>query len=118
MIKVLLISLGGFLGAICRLIVSNYGKKFRRQIPIGTLIVNLVGAFLLGFLMGASVNDYTYALMGTGFMGAFTTFSTLKVDGVMLWNQKQMKQLILYFSVTYIIGIGLAYVGFLLGKNF
>ncbi|WP_075981706.1 fluoride efflux transporter CrcB [Bacillus massilinigeriensis] len=116
MIHILLIGIGGFFGAICRFVISNYGKKLKRQIPVGTLIVNLVGSFLLGFILGLNVGKPLYGLFGTGFMGAFTTFSTFKVDAIMLLNQKQKREFLFYIIITYTVGILLAFFGYSLGK--
>jgi CrcB protein len=64
----------GALGALAR-----YGVAVAAP-PYGTLIVNLTGAFALGVLAGAGVRGAALLILGTGFLGAYTTFSTWMVE--------------------------------------
>ncbi|WP_113919443.1 fluoride efflux transporter CrcB [Alkalibaculum bacchi] len=117
MIHIFLVGIGGFLGAIARYSVTKHlNSKSPLIIPIGTLTVNLLGAFLLGIITGASVNRVIVLLFGTGFMGAFTTFSTLKLEMIQLYRNKQKKEFTLYTIITYGFGIILAYFGYLIGS--
>ncbi|WP_456372191.1 fluoride efflux transporter CrcB [Methanocaldococcus sp.] len=81
--ELLLIGIGGFIGAIFRFLISGIiPTKF--NLPTGTLLVNLIGSFILGFLMYSSLmipisNEYKL-LLGTGFCGALTTFSTFSYE--------------------------------------
>ena len=89
---VLCIACGGAVGAVARhgvalICVSIFGPKF----PWGTLVVNVVGCFLLGWLMQASLNSEAVSesfklTVGTGFLGALTTFSTFGVQSVQTWQ--------------------------------
>lgn len=116
-IHILLVGFGGFLGAIARYSVTKHlNSKSLLTIPIGTLTVNLLGAFLLGIITGASANTVIVLLFGTGFMGAFTTFSTLKLEMVQLYRNKHKKEFTLYAIITYAFGIILAYFGYLIGS--
>lgn len=109
-----LVAFGGFCGAIARYYVSiKMNKRFPGSIPYGTLTVNLAGSFLLGMILGANSRTLTL-LLGTGFMGAFTTFSTLKIEGVMLALNSQWRALIIYYGLSYSMGILLAYFGYVL----
>ena len=72
---VLLVALGAAVGAVGRLLVAR-ALPGRRA----TLAVNVLGSALLGLLVGPPAS--TYALLGTGFCGAFTTFSTFAVEAV------------------------------------
>ena len=75
LIHLLLVGIGGFFGAIARFSFSQMlNNKSPFRIPIGTLTVNLVGAFLLGIITGIAANTMIALFFGTGFMGAFTTF--------------------------------------------
>jgi CrcB protein len=110
-----LVGLGSFFGAISRYIVVKWTKNNVDTVfPIGTLIVNLVGSFILGYLAGISINTYSYLMLGTGFLGAFTTFSTLKMEELLLLEKGEFAVLITYFLITYIGGISFAYLGYFL----
>jgi CrcB protein len=116
-LHILLVGIGGFLGAIARFTLSKQlNNKFHHFLPIGTLTVNLLGAFLLGMILGAKIDPMYVLLLGTGFMGAFTTFSTLKLEMIQLQLNKYKKKFFLYLAITYVGGIALAYLGFLIGS--
>ncbi|MBF7151590.1 MULTISPECIES: fluoride efflux transporter CrcB [Bacillus] len=116
MIEALLIAIGGFFGAITRFAISNWFKKRNKtSFPIATFLINITGAFLLGYIIGNGVSTSWQLLLGTGFMGAFTTFSTFKLESVQLFNRKSFGILFLYLSATYTIGILFAFLGMQLG---
>jgi fluoride exporter len=80
------IGFAGALGALARYGVSVAALRWLGDdFPYGTLCVNLVGCFLLGIIAELTMEDaglapQTRAILGTGFLGAFTTFSTFGVD--------------------------------------
>ncbi len=92
--KFLYIGLGGFLGAVLRYLLSGWFLRFGTTFPLGTLVVNILGALLLGFLM-ALVTGTLYLgpevrfFLAIGFLGSFTTFSTLayETDGLLKEGQ-------------------------------
>ncbi|WP_042350552.1 fluoride efflux transporter CrcB [Bacillus massiliigorillae] len=115
---VLIVGLGGFFGAIARYSISMHlNTKSKSAFPIGTLTVNIVGAFFLGFITGAKADSIILLLFGTGFLGAFTTFSTLKLEMTQLYINKRNRIFLLYTIMTYGFGIGLAYLGYLIGSH-
>jgi CrcB protein len=73
--------------------------------PRGTLVVNLTGAFAAGVLAGAGVSATALMILGTGFLGAYTTFST--------WMAERT-----YLVTAIVAGLGLAWLGWLLGGAF
>lgn len=75
----LLVALGAGIGAPARLAV---GRALDGPAPWGTLVVNLLGSALLGWLVGHAVEGQPLALLGTGFCGAFTTYSAVAVQSV------------------------------------
>jgi len=89
----LLLALGllGGAGAVARCLVDGaisaraarrtaLDRAPRRRFPLGILVVNLGGAFLLGVVVGAAVRDDAYSLVATGLLGSYTTFSTWVFD--------------------------------------
>jgi len=113
--SLLFIALGGFFGAIGRFVIAVLSKKYiKSSIPIGTLLVNASGSLLLGWLLGKGVQGYTYSFFGVGFMGAFTTFSTFKLELVQLWQSNQKFAFFLYLTVSYLLSIVLAAIGYFL----
>lgn len=118
MLEMLMVAVGGFAGAICRYAISRFfQKRSNRPFPLGTFLVNLLGSFLLGLMFGANIKGYTYALFGTGFMGAFTTFSTFNLELVRLQEYNNRFVFYLYLLLTYVIGIGFAFLGYYLGTS-
>ncbi|MDP5273311.1 fluoride efflux transporter CrcB [Chengkuizengella axinellae] len=118
-IQLFLVGIGGFLGAVSRYYVSSVmTSRFSTEFPYGTLTVNLIGSFLLGLLFGIhSGFDELMLFFATGFLGAFTTFSTFKVESVKLFVEQKWKPLILYIGLSYVLGILLAYIGFIIGMK-
>ncbi|MED4970563.1 fluoride efflux transporter CrcB [Geobacillus sp. NFOSA3] len=107
-----LVAIGGFFGAIARFGISNWIKqKYPSSFPLATLLVNLIGSFLLGYIIGKGWNDSWKLLFGTGFMGAFTTFSTFKLESMAFYIHKQWKMFVLYLALSYILGLLLAFLG-------
>lgn len=114
--EILFITIGGFSGAICRFFISkSYLNK--KGLPYGTMLVNLLGAFLLGLLYGLHIKGHLYALLGVGFMGAFTTFSTFKLESELFRKSKKMRSFYTYIFISYSLGILLTTVGFMLGNQ-
>ena len=92
MLTMLLVGLFGGLGAAVRFFVDGVVTSLRRtSVPIGTLAVNLVGSFGLGLLFGwwSGRADLVVALVGTGFLGGFTTFSTAMLESARLVLQRR-----------------------------
>ncbi|OIK11550.1 hypothetical protein BIV60_17880 [Bacillus sp. MUM 116] len=118
MTELLFVSLGGFFGAIGRFIISkSFQKRSQSGFPIGTLTVNLIGAFLLGFIVGIPIKGHLYSLLGVGFMGAFTTFSTFKLELTGLKNSKKNPHFFSYLVISYSVGVFLTFLGIFIGKQ-
>ncbi|HIG10745.1 MAG: fluoride efflux transporter CrcB [bacterium] len=97
MTRLLIIGLGGFLGAIARYGLSSaIGARTTSAIPWGTLGVNVLGCFLLGALMGYSrerpVDSELQFFLRVGILGAFTTFSTLGYETVELFSTGRLRE--------------------------
>lgn len=83
--KVLIVGLGGFIGAALRYVISLGTSRYFGSFPIGTLLVNVVGGLLMGFIMEASRGLWPMPgnlrmFLTTGIMGGLTTFSTFSYE--------------------------------------
>lgn len=71
------VGVAGAIGAAARFLVDGaVASRAVADFPLGTLTVNLSGAFAIGILAGAAVDDDVYRLLATGLLGGYTTFST------------------------------------------
>ncbi len=119
--KLLAIGLGGAFGASSRYLIYYYFERFHRSdFPWATLLVNLSGSFLIGFLWGFFDRYYISPGMRMfifiGILGSFTTFSTFAFDILSLTRDGQFRLLLTYLLATNVLGIGLAFAGFYLFK--
>lgn len=83
------IALAGGLGAVARFILDGVIRsRYKTAIPLGTILINVSGSLLLGFLaglvLGTGVPTELHLIVGTGFLGGYTTFSTANVETVRL----------------------------------
>ena len=105
------IALGGAIGAVARHSVSvMMGSIMGGGFPWGTLTVNIVGSFLMGALieisaLKLSLSPEMRALLVTGFLGAFTTFSTFSLDVATLYERGNLGLTALYIIVSVVVGI-------------
>lgn len=114
----LLVALGAALGAPARMLVGHWVRdRFGGTAAAGTLAVNVVGSFVVGALVGGGAGAGWMALVGTGFCGAFTTFSSLALE---VWEALEDGRRVEATSVTaasLVLGIGAAVLGWwLLGR--
>ena len=110
------VGLAGGLGAIARFVVDGtVAQRFASSFPLGTLAVNLSGAFVLGVLVGATLSSDAFRLAGTGLIGAYTTFSTWAFESQRLGEDGQLRVGWLNFAVSLVLGIAFAWAGRKLG---
>ena len=124
MIKNLLyIALGGAFGSALRYFIQySIHKTFPNAFPYGTFLVNVVGCFLVGFLISffakeKQMSEHLELLLIAGFCGGFTTFSTFAFEGNMLLTQGRTGYAFLYIGLSVLAGMAVAYLGFRLGKG-
>ena len=109
---VLAVALGGFLGAPLRFHLDRLLRHGR--FPWGTLTANTVGCFLLGTIAGR-LEGTTYALLGIGFCGALTTFSTLGYETVRLLQDDGDREAVLSVVANVGAGVSATWLGWWLG---
>ncbi len=122
--KILALGIGGFIGSNLRYWITYMsGHIFGKTFPHGTLIVNILGCFLLGFLTvyGSEVvrlDPHTKLLLGTGMLGALTTFSTFSNETFILIKDGNLKLGFLNIVLNLLIGLSAIWLGVIVAKKF
>lgn len=115
----LLVFAGGAVGAPVRYLLDRWvtGRRRAGVFPWGTLAVNLIGSLVLGVVLGAarSLPPDVVTLVGTGFCGALTTFSTFGYETMRLLEDGSVLEAGLNALGSLVAGIALATAGFFLG---
>ncbi|MDY6930477.1 MAG: fluoride efflux transporter CrcB [Halobacteriota archaeon] len=120
-LRFLLIATGGAIGALSRYAISGltYGRV-NESFPFGTLFVNLIGAFVIGFLWGLAENEDIssdmHSFLFIGILGSFTTFSTYSLETLNLFREGNTNLAILNILVINLLGIALALIGFITSR--
>lgn len=112
-----LLGLAGGLGAATRFAFAEWAtKRWQASFPLATLLINVTGAFALGLLTtAASASAETRLLLGTGFLGGYTTFSTLSYDSHSLFRSGQTRAAWLNMLGSVALGVVAAALGLLSG---
>ena len=116
----LLIGLGGVLGAYTRYLVSLWAaRRFGVAFPYGTFLINVSGSVLIGCvlgLLGERLGDTSPAhlLLVTGFLGAYTTFSTFTFETLALVRTGEVRSALINTLGSTVLGVGGAAAGYLL----
>jgi fluoride exporter len=108
----LLVSTGGILGSLLRFHLGRMVlKRWMLTFPYPTLFINITGAFILGLCTRALVGWFPHAhthlmlLFGTGFCGAYTTFSTFAYETVTLFEEHRIRAALLYVLGSGVLGL-------------
>ena len=105
----LLVAAGALVGAPLRLLVTRLAVRRGGDPAGGTLAVNIAGSAVLGTLLGlADVPGWVVALVGVGFCGTLTTFSTFGADVVRLLEERLLLRTAAYLTATLVLGVGAA----------
>ncbi|WP_436373539.1 fluoride efflux transporter FluC [Cytobacillus sp. BC1816] len=112
----------GFLGASLRYIIGVSLFHESAVFPFATLTVNLLGSFLLawittGLMVRFSWPAHIKAALGTGFVGSFTTFSTLSIETVTLFLNGKTALAVLYIAASIFGGLWMSRLGFQVRKG-
>jgi CrcB protein len=105
----------GALGAPARYLVERAARRVGSAIPWGTFVVNVSGSFALGVVTGVAlthgISPATRAVISTGFLGAYTTFSTYVYEVVRQAEQRRASNATIYLLASVVIGTGAAAAG-------
>lgn len=123
MIKILMVGIGGFIGAICRYLIYEATLFLYKGawLPLGTLTVNISGCLFIGFLGGLSETHEIFtpeirALVFIGFLGGFTTFSSFGYEIFFLVRNGQTGAALVNLGLQIILGLGAVWAGFALSR--
>ncbi len=117
MSKLLLIALGGSVGAVLRYLLAGWGQRLiSGAFPLGTLIVNSTGCLVMGFLVGVLtgpllVREELRLMLLVGFVGSFTTFSTFGYETLALLEDREWGGAALNVAVSNGVGIAAVLAG-------
>ncbi len=119
--KFLYIALGGGMGAVLRYLMTVFGNSLSAyKFPWGTLMVNLLGSFLIGLAWGYSQrfqwSENFFLFLFTGLFGGFTTYSSFALESVMLFKNNEAFFGISYLFLSLFFGILLVYIGMSISK--
>ena len=123
MIKsILIVGCGSFVGGALRYLISMLMKnECASSFPVGTLIVNILGCFLIGIIYGLFVRYSTTShmlclLLTTGFCGGFTTFSSFANESLQMLQAGNVGGFVGYVAASLVLGILLVLFGYYLVK--
>lgn len=103
--------LGG-LGSIARFMLDGaLDRRLGNAFPYGTLAVNVTGSLALGLVVGLALTGDTDRLVGTGLLGAYTTFSTWMLESHRLAEDGALRRGALNVAVSLVLGVGAAWLG-------
>ena len=116
MYTIILIGIGGFIGAILRYTIGGWVQDNFVSFPFGTLTVNILGSFFLGLVMYLSeyqgiFNEETRVFLTIGILGAFTTLSTFSYESFRLLDNSNIMLLVINIVATVVLSIFAVYLG-------
>jgi fluoride exporter len=114
------IGLAGAVGALARYALGRFiAERAGSQFPLGTLFINITGAFAIGLLFALAgrkiINPALQGVLATGFLGGYTTFSTMSWEGVQLARGGSTQHGLLYLAGNVVIGLTAVVLGLVLG---
>ncbi|MFF1876703.1 fluoride efflux transporter CrcB [Leifsonia sp. NPDC058230] len=118
---VLAVAVAGGLGAVARLVFDTFLRsRFAVNFPLGTTVINVTGSFLLGLVTGLALAHGLpaewRAILGTGFLGGYTTFSTASYETVRLAQQRRYRAALVNGFGMLVLALAAAGLGLWLGS--
>lgn len=120
-VELLLVAVGGGVGAALRFLLDGLVKARVGRFPLGTLVINVSGSFVLGLVSGlgesGAIPSVSVVVLGTGMMGGYTTFSTASVETVQLLRSGKTRLAVLNGLGMLVVSVGAAALGLSIGRN-
>jgi len=116
------VALGGAIGSVARFLLSGFIQRPGGSFPLATLLINITGSLLLGFLLeytlaAPAISREARALLTTGFCGGFTTFSTFSYETAKLLESGDYRRAALYVGLSLCVSLAGTFAGFSLGRG-
>jgi CrcB protein len=117
------VALGGALGSMARYLTSGVILRLLGPaLPYGTLAVNIMGGFMMGFLVEAlalkfQVSPAWRGFLTVGILGGFTTFSAFSLEVALMIERNSYGQAALYTGLSVILSVGALFLGLILGRT-
>jgi len=110
------VAIAGAAGAVVRFVVDGHVlERTGGRLPWGTALINVSGAFVLGLIAGIAPSHAVVLIVGTGFLGAYTTFSTWMLETLMLGESGRTNAVVANVVGQLVVGLAAAALGFWLG---
>ncbi len=121
MFNIILVATGGASGAVLRFLLTNISKSLFATSIYGTLSVNILGSFLIGYLITSNIlnsfsEDFIKFFLIIGLLGSFTTFSAFSYESLSLIMEKKIFVSIIYIFFSISVCILSAYLGIIINK--
>ncbi len=115
-----LVGLAGCCGALARYLLGRFiAERASAQFPLGTFVINISGAFVIGLLAALTTHKIlslaAQAVLATGFLGGYTTFSTMSWEGVQLGRGGSTARSLFYLGGSALLGFLAALLGLVIG---
>jgi len=122
MTKVLLLLSGGAVGTLLRYYFSGWAHRiYDGTFPVGTLVVNVIGSFIIGLVWGLSeqgnISSGVRTFIFIGLLGGFTTFSSFSLETMHLFRNNEIKLGLINILANNILGIAFVFAGFILAMG-
>ena len=116
-----IVGLAGAFGAASRYLLGRFiTERVNSQFPFGTFCINISGAFVIGLLFALAsrklISPMLQATLATGFLGGYTTFSTMSWEGTQLARGGNTACSLLYFGSTFLFGLCAGIFGLVIGQ--
>jgi CrcB protein len=116
MYRIILIFAGGGIGSVLRHFIQGWAHRPGVALPLGTMVVNITGCFLIGLLGGMFFgprpinDDWRFAIL-TGILGGYTTFSTFGWETLRLGEDREFLLAGLNVAISVVVGLGAVWLG-------